>query len=298
MGSIKNLGSGAGSANSSCVLYQDIAIPAGATTATITLKWGLIRVGAVSLSQSALLARLYASTATVPFYLTSGVGNITFYQPASSDTALVSATSGSFNVSSIAGTTARLALFIAMTPGADTGRASVAGFDDVSLSVTVPPSISQSFGASSIPLNGTTSLSYTITNPASSGATATGVGFTNTLPAGLVVATPNGLTGSCGGGTISAVAGSGTVSLSNASLAAGATCTFSVDVAGTTAGTKNNSATVSGSLGTGNTATANLIVLTAPAAIPTLGEWGMILLACLLIFAALRKIRPPMREAS
>lgn len=263
MGSIKNTGSGAGAANSSCVLYQDVAIPAGATTATLTVRWGLIRVGAVTLGQAALLARLYSSTATVPYYLTSGVGAITFYQPASSDTSLVSATSGPFNVSSLAGTTARLALFIAMTASSDTGRATVGGFDEVDLSVSVAPTVTQSFGAATIPLNGSTSLTYTITNPAAAGATATAIGFTNTLPAGLVVATPNGLTGSCGGGAITAVAASGSVALSGASLAAGASCTFSVNVTGATAGTKNNSVTVSASTGSA-TATANLQVIGGP----------------------------------
>lgn len=86
MGSIKNLGSGAGAGNSSCVLYQDVSIPAWATTATLNLRRGEIRVGATPSSQAALLARLYTSTASVPYYLNSGIGNITFYQPAASDT--------------------------------------------------------------------------------------------------------------------------------------------------------------------------------------------------------------------
>jgi uncharacterized repeat protein (TIGR01451 family) len=127
-----------------------------------------------------------------------------------------------------------------------------------------PPSITKSFGASSVALNGSTSLSFTINNP-NVGAPLTGVGFTDTLPAGLTVASPNGLTGTCGAGTITAVAGSGTVSLTGGTIAGGGSCTFSVNVTGTAAGAKTNSVTVTSTEGgTGNTSTANLAVVAPP----------------------------------
>ncbi len=93
----------------------------------------------------------------------------------------------------------------------------------------------------------------------------TGVGVTDTLPAGLVVSTPNGLTGSCSGGTITATAGSGSVSLSGATLAESASCTFGVNVTGSTSGTKNNvtDAVTSVEGGGGLTASASLAVTTA-----------------------------------
>jgi uncharacterized repeat protein (TIGR01451 family) len=123
------------------------------------------------------------------------------------------------------------------------------------------PTIAKAFGAAAIAVGGTTSLSFTITNPSTS-TSLTGVGFTDALPAGLVVATPNGLTGSCGGGTISATAGGSSANLSGATLAANASCTFSINVTGTTAGTKVNttSAVTSNEGGSGNTATATLTV--------------------------------------
>ena len=68
-----------------------------------------------------------------------------------------------------------------------------------------PPTIAKAFGAASIVVNGTTTLTFTLTNP-NPGIALNGVGFTDNLPAGLVVATPNGLASTCGG-TVTAVAG-------------------------------------------------------------------------------------------
>jgi mucin-19 len=135
---------------------------------------------------------------------------------------------------------------------------------NASITVVGPPVIIKAFGAASIPLNGSTSLSFTIQN--NNTTTLTGVGFGDTLPAGLVVSTPNGLTGTCGGGTITAVAGSGTISLSGATIAGSSSCTFSVNVTGTIAGTKNNTTgnVTSTEGGTGGTASASINVVVPP----------------------------------
>ncbi|HEY1938475.1 MAG TPA: hypothetical protein VGJ33_11125 [Candidatus Angelobacter sp.] len=136
---------------------------------------------------------------------------------------------------------------------------------NASLTVSGPSMITKTFGAASIPLNGSTSLSFTITNPNTTTAL-TGVGFTDTLPAGLVVSTPNGFTGSCGSGTITATAGSGVISLSGGTIAANSSCTFSVNVTGTTAGIKNNTTgnVTSNEGGTGGTASASISVIAPP----------------------------------
>jgi uncharacterized repeat protein (TIGR01451 family) len=126
--------------------------------------------------------------------------------------------------------------------------------------VIAPPAISKAFGAASIALNGTTSLTFTLQN--NNASALTGVGFTDALPAGLAVSTPNGLAGACGGGAITAAAGSGSVSLTGATLAAGASCTFGVNVTGTTLGIKNNvtGAVTSVESGPGGTASASVTV--------------------------------------
>jgi len=126
---------------------------------------------------------------------------------------------------------------------------------------TLPPVIGKAFGAGSVALNGTTTLTFNLSNP-NTGLSLTGIGFSDTLPSGQVVGTPNGLTGSCGGGTITAAAGSSSVILSGSSLAATASCTFAVNVTGTTSGTQTNttSAVTSTEAGSGGTASASLIV--------------------------------------
>jgi hypothetical protein len=115
-----------------------------------------------------------------------------------------------------------------------------------------------------VPLNASTKLNFTITNP-NAATDLAGVAFTDALPSGLEVSTPNGLTGSCGGGIITAAPGSTVISLSGATLTAGTTCIFSVNVTGLVAGTQSNSVTVNSTNGsTGNTSMATVTVVAPP----------------------------------
>lgn len=146
-------------------------------------------------------------------------------------------------------------------PSSTEGGAGLAA--SATLTVDAPPTMTALFGAATIPLNGTTSLTFSISNPNTTALN--GIAFTDTLPAGLVVSTPNGSSGTCGAGTISAVAGSSTVSLSGGTLAGSANCSFQVNLTGTTAGTKSNSVTVSATEGgTGTSATASVNVIAPP----------------------------------
>ncbi|MGE0103979.1 MAG: Ig-like domain-containing protein [Blastocatellales bacterium] len=132
--------------------------------------------------------------------------------------------------------------------------------NSANLTVAAPPTISKAFGAATIPLNGTTTMTLNIANPNASLALS-GIAVTDNLPAGLVVATPNGLTGACGG-TVTAVAGSGSVSLTGGSLAESGSCMITVNVTGTTAGVKNNTTGAISSTETGAGATSNTASLT------------------------------------
>lgn len=136
----------------------------------------------------------------------------------------------------------------------DGGSSSVA-------SPAAPPIITMAYGAASVALNGTTSLTFDVSNP-NTRLSLSGIGFTDTLPGGQEVGTPNGLSGSCGGGVVTASAGSNSVSLSGAVLVASAYCTFAINVTGTSSGTHNNvtSAVTSNQAGNGVTASATLIV--------------------------------------
>lgn len=148
---------------------------------------------------------------------------------------------------------------------ASSTNAGLGNTSNASITVVGPPVIIKSFGAASIPLNGSTSLSFTIQNNNAT-TTLTGVGFSDTLPAGLVISTPNGLTGTCGGGTITATQATNVISLTGATIAASSSCVFSVNVTGIAAGLQNNTTgnVTSTEGGTGGTASASVNVVAPP----------------------------------
>lgn len=132
------------------------------------------------------------------------------------------------------------------------------------VAVVLPPAISKSFGDAAVPINSATSLTFTITNPSANTVALTGVGFTDTLPPGLVVVSPTpGATSACGGTeTIAA----GSITLANATIAAGGNCILSVTVKGITGGTQNNITTnvTSNEGGPGSQAKASIVVVLPP----------------------------------
>lgn len=120
--------------------------------------------------------------------------------------------------------------------------------------------LTKSFSPSTIVVNTTSTLTFTITNGAGA-PSQNGLAFTETLPGGLVVAVAPNPT-QCSG-TVTATAGGNTITLANGALALGQTsCSITVSVTSSSAATYNNvPANISGlSSNIVNNATATLVV--------------------------------------
>ncbi len=151
--------------------------------------------------------------------------------------------------------------FVSSTEGGtNTGSTGVAS---ASLTVLQPPNISKLSAPNPILAGGTSTLTFTITNPNVNNPL-TGVAFSDTYPPGLQnTATPGGST-TCTGGTVTAAANGGSVSLSGGTVPAGGSCIVTVHVTAANSGTyANTSGTVSSiNGGAGNTASNTLTVNT------------------------------------
>ena len=134
-----------------------------------------------------------------------------------------------------------------------------------------PPEIAKAFAPAAVGLNGTSVLTFTLTNR-NTGAALTGVAFSDTYPTGLSGATS--VTSNSCGGTVTATAtgldlAGGTIPVASNGTTPG-TCAISLTVTGTAVGQKDNvSGVVSSTNGGTNTgptgfATASLAVLAPP----------------------------------
>ncbi|MBI2213056.1 MAG: DUF11 domain-containing protein [Acidobacteria bacterium] len=145
--------------------------------------------------------------------------------------------------------------------------------------------IAKSFSPNPTNVNGVSALTITLTNP-NPGALG-GYNFVDNLPANMVVAAPNGAsTSGCGTPTLTAVAGSSSISFSNGTLAANSSCQIKVNVTPTATGTLTNTTDnlFIDAIDTGKSATADLTVNTTPPLPPapsscstpvTLATWTM-----------------------
>jgi uncharacterized repeat protein (TIGR01451 family) len=128
------------------------------------------------------------------------------------------------------------------------------------------PGITKAFAPATVPVNGVSTLTFTLSNP---NATAlSGMSFTDTYPAGVVNATPLTVGGSCTGVTLAATAGGANFNVTGGDIPGGApgTCTITVQVTSNAPGTYNN--TTSGVL-TAQTSTAGAASNTATLTVST-----------------------------
>ena len=161
--------------------------------------------------------------------------------------------------------------------------------------VVLPPILSKSFAPNQIAVGGVSTLTFTIENPNST--VMSDVSLEDDFPAGLeVAATPNVTTIGCGAVDFDPepAAGDTEVVFSGGTIAPFGTCTVSVDVTATTSGDKVNSVENADSdAGESNSATATLTVGGAVGImeIPSLSQWGLLLLALTLAGAAAWRLR-------
>ncbi len=123
-----------------------------------------------------------------------------------------------------------------------------------------PPSMRIAFDPASVEEGATSKLTFTIKNPEANSVALSGVAVTDTLPDGLAVSL---LKSNDCGGTVSAVHGGRSISLTGGTIAANSSCTVAVEVTGTVAGRLTNTTGVvsSSNGGNGNTASATLTVV-------------------------------------
>lgn len=99
--------------------------------------------------------------------------------------------------------------------------------------------LNKSFSPTSLRVGDPTTLTVTVTNPAS-GISVTQLGFTDTMPSDMVVFSVPNATTTCSGGIVTAVPSQNTFTLSGASLSDNDSCTVSVRVALLDTGNKIN----------------------------------------------------------
>jgi mucin-19 len=149
------------------------------------------------------------------------------------------------------------------TSGVTTTQTPTAGTGAASVTLTVRgTTLTKAFAPASVRTGQSSTLTFTITNGTGNPAQS-GLAFTETFPAGVVVASPSNSSTTCGGGTISGGPGSAAVALSGGALALNqGSCLVQVDVVSAAAGTYNNlAANVTGtSTGMTNSVNATLTV--------------------------------------
>jgi len=131
-----------------------------------------------------------------------------------------------------AAATGSLTNTVTVTAANDTNAANNSATDTDTIQAQTP-TLTKAFSSNVINGGGTTTLIFTVTNPATNNP-AQVVGFTDNLPSGLMVAAAPNIGGTCTGGTVTAAAGATTITVAGKTVAGSTgtpvTCTVTVDV--------------------------------------------------------------------
>ncbi|MEQ1838479.1 MAG: hypothetical protein ABL858_09145 [Candidatus Nitrotoga sp.] len=140
---------------------------------------------------------------------------------------------------------------------------SINAFLTIALKPLLPPTVAKSFSPTSIAIGGTSTLTVTLTNANTTAIT--GAAFTDTYPANVTNTGTPGLTNTCGG-TATAAANGSSLTLSGGTIPASGSCTLTVAVTSSVAGSYLNStgSVTTTNAGSGTAATATLTVGGSP----------------------------------
>ncbi len=144
------------------------------------------------------------------------------------------------------------------TPGGGTATAQILAVQGTTTALT----LTKAFSGQLLTVGNTATLTFTVNN--GNIAAVGGVAFTDMLPAGLLIASPNGAASTCGG-TLIATPGTNVISLTGGIAGAAAACTVSVNVTSTAPGVLTNTTGPITAIGTpgGAVATANITSIPA-----------------------------------
>ena len=132
------------------------------------------------------------------------------------------------------------------------------------------PTIAKAFSPSTIASGGTSTITFTLTNP--NGSLLTGANFTDTYPGTMVNTTGLVVGGTCASISHTAVAGGSTFNLTDADIPASGSCTVTVDVTSSTPGAHLNTTSVLGTNEAPNSAAGGSDTLTVNFAAPTIAK--------------------------
>ena len=219
-------------------------------TSTLTISVANTLPGAIALGGMSLTDALPAGVnvaATPGASTTCGSGTVAA-KPGDSNIALAggSLASGATCTISVSVTSDNTGAYVNTIPAgalASTQGATNATPANAALNVANAPDVTlaKAFAPATILRHRISQLTLTIADKAPGAVALTGLGIGDALPAGVTVAPVPGAATTCGAGSVGAVAGATRVSLTGGALAAGASCTVTVNVTGANAGTYLNS---------------------------------------------------------